>query len=119
MVKNMSALVTSQTSKKKKKYVCDFCLNMFGSQELLNDHTEYCSKHDAVNDVMPKPGSNILKIKNIQNSVECPVKIYADFESFLEPIDWKHGKTRLYQRHVPSAFYFYVVSLVKWTPSPT
>ena len=67
----MSALVGSQASKKKgKKYVCDFCLNMFGSQELLNDHTEYCSKDDAVNAVMPKPARNILKFKNIQNSVE-------------------------------------------------
>ena len=32
MVKKMSALVSSQASKKKeRKYVCDFCLNMFGS----------------------------------------------------------------------------------------
>ena len=110
----MSRLVTSQASKKKeKKYVCDFCLNMFGSQELLDDHTEYCSKHNAVNTVMPKPGKNILKFKNIQNFVECPVKIYADFESFLEPMDRKHGETKPYQRHVPSAFCFYVVSRVK------
>ena len=110
----MLALVSSQASKKKeKKYVCDFCLNMFGSQELLDDHTEYCSKHDAVNTVMPKLARNILKFKNIQNSVECPVKIYVDFESFLEPIDRKHGETKPYQRHVPSAFCFYVVSHVK------
>ena len=110
----MSRLVSFQASKKKeKKYVCDFCLNMFGSQELLDDHTEYCSKHDAVNTVMPKPGRNTLKFKNIQNSVECPMKIYADFESFLEPMDRKHGETKLYQRHVPSAFCFYVVSRVE------
>ena len=36
-----------------------------------------------------------------------------DFESFLEPIDRKHGETKLYQRHVPSAFCFYVVSSMK------
>ena len=71
------------------------------------------SKHDAVNTVMPKPARSIVKFKNIQNFVECPVKIYADFESFLEPIDKKHGETRLYQRHVPSAFCFYVVSRVE------
>ena len=114
VVKDMSRLVSSQASKKKeKKYVCDFCLNMFGSQELLDDHTEYCSKHDAVNTVMSKPERNTLKFKNIQNSVECPVQIYADFESFLEPIDRKHGETKLYPRHVPSAFCFYVVSRVE------
>ena len=114
VVKNMSRLVSSQAIKKKeKKYVCDFGLNMFGSQEMLDDHTEYCSKHDAMNTVMPKPERNVLKFKNIQNSVECPVKIYADFESFLEPIDRKHGETKLYQRHVPSAFCIYVVSRVE------
>ena len=68
---------------------------MFGSQELLDDCTEYCSKHDAVNTVMPKPMRNTLKFKNIQNSLECPVKIYADFESLLEPMDRKHGETKI------------------------
>ena len=41
------------------------------------------------------------------------MKIYADFESFLETIDRNHGVTKLYQRHVPSAFCFYVVSRVE------
>ena len=98
VMKNMSALVGAQVSaEKEKKYVCDFCLNVFGSQTLLDDHVEYCLKHDAVNAIMPKPARSILKFKNIQNSVECPIKICADFESFLEPIDRKHGKTQLYQ----------------------
>ena len=80
VVKDMSRLVSSQISKKKKrKYVCDFCLNAFGRQDLLDAHEEYCSRHDAVNTVMPKPGRNILKFKNIQNSVECPVKMFGDF----------------------------------------
>ena len=93
--------------------MCDYCLNYFGSQVLLDEHTEYCSKHDAVTTILPKPRKNILKFKNIQNCVECPIKIYADFESFLEPIDETHGDTKLYQRHVPSAFCLYVVSRVE------
>ena len=114
VVKNMSAQVSSQVSKKKaKKYVCDFCLCSFGVQRLLDAHTEYCSKHDAVKTVMPVRGRNTLKFKNIQNAVECPIKIYADFESFLKPIDEVRGVTRLHQRHVPSAFCLYVVSRVE------
>ena len=110
----MSRLVASQASKKKeKKYVCDFCLNMFGSQALLDDHTEYCSKHDAMNVVMPKPERNILKFKNVQNSIECPVKMFGDFEGFMKSIYEKHEETKLYQRHVPSAFCLYVVSRVE------
>ena len=112
----MSRLLGSLASAKEhKKYVCDYCLNYFGStgsQDLLDSHAEYCSKHDAVNTILPEPGKNILRFKIIQNRVECPVKIYADFESFLIPIDKTSGNTKLYQQHVPSAFCMYVVSRV-------
>ena len=114
VIRSMSRLVSSQINKKKaKKYVCDFCLNAFGNEDLLNEHVKYCSKHDAVNVVMPNLKNNFLRFKNIQNSIECPIKIYADFESFLKPIDEKHGETKLYQQHEPSAFCFYVVSRVE------
>ena len=42
-----------------------------------------------------------------------PIKIHADFESFLEPISETYGDTKLYQRHVPSAFCMYVVSRIE------
>ena len=77
LIKNMSRLVSLQMSKKKaKKDVYDFCLNAFGKEDLLNEHEEYCSKHDAVKVTMPKWNkNNILEFKNIQNQIECPVKI--------------------------------------------
>ena len=72
-VKDMSRLVSSQYSKKRaRRNICDFCLNPFGRRDLLDKHVEYCSKHDAVNTIMPKPGRNILEFKNIQNALECP-----------------------------------------------
>ena len=114
VIKDMSRLVSSQVSKKKaKKYVCDYCLNSFGAEDLLGKHVEYCSKHDAVNVTMPTPGKNTLKFKNIQNMVECPIKIIFDFESFLVKSDKVSGKTELYQVHKPSAFCIYVVSRVE------
>ena len=114
VIKSMSRLVSSQISKKKaKKFICDFCLNAFGNEDLLNEHVKYCSKHDAVNVVMPNPKNNFLKFKSIQNLIECPVKIYADFESFLKTICEMRGETKLYQKHVPSAFSIYVVSRVE------
>ena len=62
---------------------------------------------------MPVPGRNTLRFKNIQNAVECPIKIYADFKSFLKPIDEVRGETRLHQWHISSAFCLYVVSRVE------
>ena len=103
VINNMSALVSNQISRKKcKKYVCDYCLNPFGSPISLENHTEYCSKHDAVNTIFPEQGKNTLKFKNIQNCVECPIKIYADFKSLLRPVSKTHGKTQLYQEHIHS-----------------
>ena len=43
----------------------------------------------------------------------CLIKIIADFESFLETTNVTHGKTKLFQKHVPSAFCFYIVSRVE------
>ena len=114
VIKSMSRLVSSQASSKKaKKFVCDFCLNSFGTEDILFKHEEYRSKHDAVNTILPEPGKNILKFKNLQNQVTCPIKIVADFESILETTDGTHGKTKLFQKHTPFAFCFYVVSRVK------
>ena len=88
VIKSMSRLIANQVStKKQKKYVCDFCLTAFGTEDLLLKHEEYCREHDCVNTTFPKPGENILKFKNYQNAIECPIKIFADFESLLEPTD--------------------------------
>ena len=114
VVRSMSRLISAQVrSDHGEIYVRDYCLNYFCKQEKLDKHTESCSKHDVVNTIFPEPGKNILKFKNIQNCVECPIKIYADTETFLSPIDEKRGETELYQRHVMSTFCFYVVSRVK------
>ena len=112
VINSMSRLISSQVSKNTRtKYVCDYCLNYFGSQKVLDKHTESCSKHEAVNTILPKPGENIFKFKNIQNCVECPIKFYAD--SILPNIDETHGKTKLHQRHVMSVFCFYPVFRVE------
>ena len=36
-------------------------------------------------------------------------KIVFDFETCLKPIDKTHGETKLYQKHIPSAFCIYVI----------
>ena len=95
------------------KYVCGYCLNYFTSQNVLDKHTESCSKYKAVKTEFPKPGENILKFKNIQNCLECPIKIFFDTESILRNIDETRGKTKLHQQHVMSAFCLYPVSRVE------
>ena len=94
-VKSLRGLVSGQVrshNKGKGMFICDYCLNYFGTQ------------YKAVRTILPEPGKNIMKFKNIQNCIECPVKFIFDTESILKRINEMKGKTKLYQRHVMSGF---------------
>ena len=112
-VKSLRGLVSGQVrshNNGKGMFICDYCLNYFGTQVLLDKHEERCSQYKAVRTILPEPGENdIIKFRNIQNCVECPVKFFIDTESILESIDEMRRKARLYQRHKTSAFYLYPV----------
>lgn len=111
-ITNLAGLVSRQVRNHHKNrgiFICDYCLNYFCTQELLNKHEKSCSQYKAVRTILPEPGKNVLNFKNIQNCIECPVKFYFDTESILKHIDEMRGKTRLYQRHRMSAFYLYPV----------
>ena len=89
-ITNLAGLVSRQVRSHNKgscTFICDYCLNYFGTQKLLDKHEESCSQHKAVKTTYPKPDDNILTFKNIQNCIECPVKFYFEKESILEPID--------------------------------
>ena len=87
LIKSMSRLLSSQTSKRNGvQYYCMRCLNPFHSQESLDKHLEYCNAYDAVKMETPEVGAT-LKFKNYNRSMRVPFIVYADFESFIKPID--------------------------------
>ena len=93
-------------------HYCRRCLNGFTSKEALTTHNEYCSQHEAQKIVMPEPGT-ILKFENYDRSMRVPFVIYADFESFIKPIDTcqpdsSGSYTKQYQKHIPSSFCYYI-----------
>ena len=113
LIKSMSRLLSSQTSKRNGvQYYCMRCLNPFHSQESLDKHLEYCSTHEAVKIEMPGEGT-ILSFKNYNRSMRVPFIVYADFESFIKPIDTcrpspENSYTKQYQKHTPSSFCYYI-----------
>ena len=113
LIKSMSRLLSSQTSKRNGvQYYCMRCLNPFHSQESLDKHLEYCSAHEAVKMETPEVGAT-LKFKNYNRSMRVPFIVYADFESFIKPIDTcepnpKNSYTKQYQKHTPSSFSYYI-----------
>jgi len=61
---------------------------------------------------MPEPGMK-LTFKNHNGSLRVPFVVYADFESFIEPIhtcqpDPNTPYTKQYQKHTPSSFCYYI-----------
>ena len=113
LIKSMSRLLSTQTSKRNgAQYYCMRCLNPFHSQESLDKHLEYCSTHEAVKTEMPGEGTT-LSFKNYNRSMRVPFIVYADFESFIKPIDNcgpnpENSYTKQYQKHTPSSFCYYI-----------
>ena len=54
-----------------------------------------------------------ISFKNIHKSMRMPFIVYADFESFIKPIDTcepnpNKSYKKQYQKHIPSSFCYYI-----------
>ena len=115
LVKNLSALLSSQMNKHKSSlYFCLNCFNSYDKPEKLENHKEYCSENESVKLIMPPEGTH-LYFKNFVHSEKAPFVIYADFESLIKPIDNcdpdpNKSYTMKYQEHEPVSFTYYIKS---------
>ena len=115
LVKNLSALLTSQINNHKSKlYFCLNCLNGYDKPEKLENHKEYCSENESVKINMP-PANTYLKFNKFLHSEKAPFAIYADFESLIKPIDNcdpdpNKSYTKKHQKHEPISFSYYIKS---------
>ena len=115
LVKNLSALMTSQiNTHKSSRNFCLNCFNCFNTIDSLNKHMEYCYNNECVKIVMPPPNT-YLRFKKFINSEKAPFAIYADFESLIKPLDNcdpdpNKSYTKKYQKHEPISFSYYIKS---------
>ena len=115
LIKNLSALLSSQVNKHKSKlYFCLNCLNGYDQPEKLEHHKEYCNEKETIKINMPAPDT-YLKFKNFLYSEKAPFAIYADFESLIKPLDNCEPNpnisyTNKYQKHEPLSFVYYIKS---------
>ena len=113
LVKNISALLSSQINKNNhKRYFCLNCFNSFKSPDSLDKHKEYCYNNECVKISMPPPNT-FLRFKNFRYSEKAPFAIYADFESLIKPMDNcdpdpNRSYTKKYQKHEPISFCYYI-----------
>jgi hypothetical protein len=109
LIKNLSGLLRADNGNQY-DYYCRKCLNSFREESSLIDHKKYCNQ--VARAKYPKPGS-IGKFKNYNRSTKVPFIVYADFESFIKPIDTcqpdpSESYTKAYQKHTPSSFCYYI-----------
>ena len=135
VIKDLGRLVSAQLSKSDHgKDICLRCLNAFGRltkkerqedperKSLLELHEEICSGQKLQRSVHPNPGDTI-KFRNYERLHDVPFVVYADFESFVSPIQYAEQDpsksfTNKYQDHVPSGF-CYVIKCAKESIYPT
>ena len=111
-IKNMSALNARVNKHDHKKYFCKYCDNCLNTEKLLQEHEKYCSNHKAVGIRMPKEGT-MLSFKNHCKKMRVPFAVYADFESFIEPVTTcapsdDESYTQQYQKHTPCSYCYYI-----------
>lgn len=114
-IKNLSRLLASQLSRHCcKKWICDRCLQYFGTNTLLQKHEEDCKHFDAVKVELPDDDNKWLQFKNLMNKERHPFVVYADFDALTCPIDTcspnpSTSYSQAYQQHEPCAVAFQVI----------
>ena len=112
LIKNMSALLSRQTSiNRHKKHWCYYCLHGFMTEERLERHVEDCSRNGLQKVILPDEEHRWIEFDAIEKMLPMPFVIYADFESFLMPLQGPADRSSNapYEMHVPSGFCYYVV----------
>ena len=123
LVKNKSALITSQINNHKgSRHICLNCFNSFNSSDTLEKHRGYCYENESVKITMPPPGT-YLRFKNFLHSEKAPFVVYADFESLIKPMencdpDPNKSCTKKYQKHEPISFSYYILCSIDGVYKP-
>nr|XP_012563470.1 unnamed protein product [Hydra vulgaris] len=87
-------------------------INTFSTEESLSKHELYCDTHDSVRIELPEPNT-MIEFTNYNRSMRVPFVVYADFESFITPINTcspntNESYTKQYQKHTPCSFCYYI-----------
>ena len=114
LIKNLSRLLGDRTAHNGYTYYCNYCLHGFTTQPLLDEHVPHCSPHGPQKLSFPKKeDQQWVYFNHICKQLKVPFVIYADFESFVQPISTcqpnpEKSYTLSYQKHEPSGFCYMV-----------
>ena len=112
-IKNFSRLLGDRSKRKCSSYVCNSCLNVFTSQDVLDRHVTNCLLHEPQQTVYPSGDQSKLRFKDHDKELPHQFYLVCDFEAFLSPVDCDDDgrspedegkKTRILDTHQISGF---------------
>ena len=119
-IKNLDALLSKRSSGNdhQKNLVCPYCCefksNGGSGKAAMEKHMSYCIPGQTVEMPVVKDGEQpVVKFRHFSNINECPIRIYADFETFNDASmrhSSKNEKTTYSTGHKPASFKILVVS---------
>ena len=81
LIKNLARLTAKSNSRSHvSSVVCRFCLQHFGRQSLLDDHTRLCRDQEPIAVKMPEKGST-MSFSAVNKQFRQPYFVVADFEA--------------------------------------
>ena len=97
------------TDNRNLNFVCRRCLNVFGTQIILDCHIEMCQNMEPCRIDFPK--NNYLNFHSYHTKIDIPIRVYADFECFNIPnFEQQSDKTKILFTHSPCSVVYYLIS---------
>ena len=100
VVKCLSRLLSSKVSgSKRTEHFCPYCLNHFGTRQLMVNHIKDCRERGRQRTIFPKPKGEVkedgkvqkdrptTKFKNHKHTTDVPFSIQADIECMIMDIE--------------------------------
>ena len=96
-IKGFDRLMFNKSKNKNKKYSCRYYLQCFTREDILIEHKESCLIINGKQNVKLSEGS--ISFKNYSRQLQCPFKIYVDFECILKPVSSVENIDKKYFLH--------------------
>ena len=113
-IKDFNRFMFRQNRHRHRLHFCRYCLQYFGSEEILNNYKSNCIVVNGKQAIrMPKIG-DLVQFKNFHKQLPAPFVIYADFEPLTQKIDSyqpddNKAYTEKYQKHVDCGYAYKLV----------
>ena len=107
----MNTFIYAKTKKRSARLHCRRCLSSYRLKSSLLSHLNLCNGFEP--QLVKMPENNILEFNygHILRMTKAPFVIYADFESYLTPVNIEiTSKTKLVHRHDINSFAYCVIN---------